>query len=103
MHKERHTAVEGVRLRVLVGLLGAGVGDGVLDAGGLAIARGQGAVEGVDEEGRGGRQEDEAGFEASASCLEEKQGFKMDGRGGEGLLVVVGEDDGGHCDGVCLP
>lgn len=54
--KKGHTAVEGKRLGVLLGLLDAGVGVGVLDAGGLAAGRGQEDVQAVDEEGgRGGR------------------------------------------------
>jgi hypothetical protein len=49
--EEIRTAVEGVGLGVLVGLLGADVGDGVLDAGGLAAGGGQDGMKDVDEGG----------------------------------------------------
>ena len=54
------TAVEGIRLGVLVGLLGGRVGDGVLDPRGLAAPAGEHGVQGVDEEGGRGGEEDVA-------------------------------------------
>lgn len=55
-----HTTIESVCGRVLVGLLLAGIRSGVLYAACLASLVGQALVEGVDEEGRCGRGEDEA-------------------------------------------
>lgn len=68
-----HTAVEGKRLGVLLGLLGAGVGVGVLDAGVVAAGHGQEDVQGVDEEGgRGGR--DDVAVNVSIDIREVRKG-----------------------------
>lgn len=53
-------AVEEVGLAVLFGEVVGGVGDGVLDARGLAGFGGEDGMEGVDEEGGGGGEEDVA-------------------------------------------
>ena len=52
------TAVERICLGVLLGLLGRGIRVGVGDAGLLAAVPGEEAVQGVDEEGRGGGGDD---------------------------------------------
>jgi hypothetical protein len=53
-----HTAVESKSLGVLLGLLGRGIAVGVLDARLLAARRGEHGVQGVDEEGGRGGEED---------------------------------------------
>ena len=58
--ERRHTTVKLERLRILVGKLLRGVGGGVLDTAGLALGRGEERVIDIDEEGRGGSQENVA-------------------------------------------
>jgi hypothetical protein len=58
--KDGRTAVELECLGVLLGLLGRGIRVGVGDAGLLAAVPGEEAVQGVDEEGRGGGGDDVA-------------------------------------------
>jgi hypothetical protein len=62
------TAVERKCLGVLLGLLGRGIRVGVGDAGLLAAVPGEEAVQGVDEEGRGGGGDDVAGVVLVIPC-----------------------------------
>lgn len=58
------TAVELVGVGVLLGLLVRSIGVGVGDAGSLAELAGARHVQGVDEEGRGGGGQDQAGYKS---------------------------------------
>lgn len=55
-------AVEKVGVGVLVGLLGGSIGNGVLQAAGLAEFGGAHGMQGVDEEGARGSGQDEAAW-----------------------------------------